>query len=392
MKIPIRRLHKPTGHDRCRFNGKEYWFGKHGSPDSDRRYSAWVAELLAGHPDPPSKPRPLVQVNDLTVAFLEMARRKYSGGEFHNLRQAARMLLKSHRETRVDDFGPRALLGVRTSMVLAGWPRQRINDQVNRIRRMFRWGVSQELVHVHTALALREMLPLRQGEAVCGLLPRESAPVRPADPSQVEQILPQLVPQLADMLRLHTIVGMRPGDLVKMRPGDVDQSDKQVWVYRPDSHKTAWRGKHLAYAIGPKAQEILKPYLNREFDEYCFQPAVTILQRREIRDAKRKTKRTKQAIERLSKNPPAVAECYTSNSYRLAIVRAAKRITKDDREAFLALYFAPNRLRHTKATELRASHGIEAARVALGHSNISTTLIYAEADLAKAKAIALESG
>ncbi len=392
MRIPERKVHKASGHDRVRWNKEEYWFGKHGSQESDDRYKAWVAELLAGNPDPPSRPRQLLEVDELAGRFLDMAKRRYSRGEYHNLRQAIGALLKKHGDTRVDNFGPKALIEVREAMATAGWPRPRINEQINRVRRIFRWGVSQELVHVHTSLALRELLPIRKGEKVGDVVPPESTPVKPAKASQIEQILPELVPQLVDMLQLHAIVGMRPGDLVIMRPGDIDRSD-DVWVYRPASHKNEWRGQHLAYAIGPRAQKILAPYLeNRKPHVPCFQPAVTRKQRQEIVHAKRKTKRTNQATKRLIKRPMKIKDHYTTQSYGRAIRRAAERLTKDDREAFLALHFAPNRLRHTKATELRASHGIEAARVALGHSNISTTLIYAEADLAKAKAIALESG
>ncbi len=41
-------------------------------------------------------------------------------------------------------------------------------------------------------------------------------------------------------------------------------------------------------------------------------------------------------------------------------------------------------IRHTAATELRARHGVEAARTILGHSKVETTQIYAERDLSQA--------
>jgi integrase len=49
-------------------------------------------------------------------------------------------------------------------------------------------------------------------------------------------------------------------------------------------------------------------------------------------------------------------------------------------------------LRHTAATLLRARYGLEAAQSLLGHSRPDTTLIYAERDLARARAIAAEIG
>ena len=41
-------------------------------------------------------------------------------------------------------------------------------------------------------------------------------------------------------------------------------------------------------------------------------------------------------------------------------------------------------LRHSAATDIRRQFGIEAAQCVLGHSEIGTTQIYAERDLAKA--------
>ena len=46
--------------------------------------------------------------------------------------------------------------------------------------------------------------------------------------------------------------------------------------------------------------------------------------------------------------------------------------------------WAPNRLRHSLATQVRKSDGLEAAAVILGHSEVGVTQIYAEADRAKA--------
>lgn len=52
----------------------------------------------------------------------------------------------------------------------------------------------------------------------------------------------------------------------------------------------------------------------------------------------------------------------------------------------------PNQLRHTRGTDLRKAFGIEAAQTVLGHANLPTTEIYAEADFAKARQIMSEVG
>ena len=54
--------------------------------------------------------------------------------------------------------------------------------------------------------------------------------------------------------------------------------------------------------------------------------------------------------------------------------------------------WSPNRLRHTAATEIRRTFGLEAAQVALGHSQADVTQIYAEKDLTLAAEVARKIG
>ncbi len=44
------------------------------------------------------------------------------------------------------------------------------------------------------------------------------------------------------------------------------------WEYRPAWHKTAWRGKDRVIIVGPKAQEILRPFLKADPQAYLFDP------------------------------------------------------------------------------------------------------------------------
>ena len=54
--------------------------------------------------------------------------------------------------------------------------------------------------------------------------------------------------------------------------------------------------------------------------------------------------------------------------------------------------WTPNQLRHARATEIRKQYGIESASSVLGHSQLSTTEIYAEQDAERAIAVAKASG
>ncbi|MGO9468813.1 MAG: tyrosine-type recombinase/integrase, partial [Isosphaeraceae bacterium] len=50
--------------------------------------------------------------------------------------------------------------------------------------------------------------------------------------------------------------------------------------------------------------------------------------------------------------------------------------------------WSPNQLRHAAATEIRAKYGIEGAQVILGHSQVTTSQIYAEVNVERGREIA----
>ncbi len=161
------------------------------------------------------------------------------------------------------------------------------------------------------------------------------------------------------MVELQRATGCRPGEVCASRPKDVDRTE-DVWVYRPASHKTQHKGKRRIVLIGPRGQEILRPYLLRPEDEYCFRPARHI------------------AIPRKFKR-------YRNDSYRRAIVRACE-------VAKIAPHWTPNQLRHTAATVVRKQFGIEAAQILLGHARADITQVYAEIDAAKSIEVARAIG
>lgn len=73
------------------------------------------------------------------------------------------------------------------------------------------------------------------------------------------------------MIELQRATGMRPGELCILRPSDVDRSC-DIWEYRPTEHKTAHHDHDCVICIGPKGQDILRTYLLRPADAYCFSP------------------------------------------------------------------------------------------------------------------------
>ncbi len=176
-----------------------------------------------------------------------------------------------------------------------------------------------------------------------------------------------------------------------------------VWQYRPESHKTEHHGRERIILIGPQAQDVLRPYLLRDKETYCFVPADSERKRRaELHEARKIPLHygNRPGTNRKRKPKRAAGGRYTTDSYRRAIDRACDKAfpAPDDatpeqaRQWKIEHRWAPNRLRHSAATEIRKRFGLEAAQVVLGHSDADVTQIYAERDMAKAAAVIREVG
>src|SRR5262249_29236836 len=156
----------------------------------------------------------------------------------------------------------------RQKMIETGLSRGVINQRVGRIKRCFRWGVSEEMVPPMVYEGLRAVAGLQAGRSAA----RETEPVEPVAVEVVARTLPHRLSEVADMVRLQLLTGARPGEICHVRPGDIDRSG-EVWIYTPQRHKTSDRGKKRRILIGPRGQEILQGYLDLEHSEnYLFSP------------------------------------------------------------------------------------------------------------------------
>jgi integrase len=419
-KKPAYLLHKPSGRARVRIDGKDIYLGEYGSPASREQYDDLVAEWFA-RDDATSY---MLEVEDLVLLYLEHAREHYRKdgrltSEFHCLKSAFRPLIEKSGRMRARDFGPRALKTVRQAMVDAGYLRKTINSMINRIRRLFRWGVENEHVPVTVYQALCAVQGLQNG--------RTDAPegelIEPVDEAIVDETLKHVSPVVGAMIQLQLLTGARPGELVTLRPCDLTMGTDGVWTYRPERHKTAHRGRERRIYLGPEAQAVLRPYLNRAPEAFCFSP-------REVMDShnaqRREQRRSPMTPSHAARRPKSQAkraprERYTTASYRRAIERACeaafgmpsqlqgppgnekgKRLPETPAEKEKRLRLAaewrrdnvwnPHQLRHTRATVIRKRFGLEAAQVVLGHADCKVTEVYAERDFELAARVMREIG
>src|SRR5262249_14121149 len=144
---------------------------------------------------------------------------------------------------------------------------------------------------------------------------RETAPVRPVPLDVVEATLPFLNRHLAAMVRVQLLSGARPGEVCKMRAIDLDTTGA-VWLYCPDSHKTAHHGHRRIIALVPKAQGVINPSLPLDTQAYLFSPRLALEEVRAERRRNRKSKVQPSQQDRRRRKPRrAPGDRYTTSSY-----------------------------------------------------------------------------
>jgi len=400
-------------------NGRDRYLGNWNSAASKAEYDRIITEFLANS-------RRLQSDANQTVVEVLNAYRKFAENyyrkdgrvtsEYGCIVGALKIVRELYGRKIANDFGPLALKAVRQRMVDKGWCRGHINKSIGRVRRCFKWAAENELVRRDMYHGLMAVSGLRKGRSEA----REPAPVMPVDDETAQATLPHLSPVVADMIRFQRITGCRPQDACNLRPCDVDMS-REVWLYRPSTHKTEHHGRERVIPIGPKGQDILRPYLLREKETHCFSPVYSEKKRREELHARRSTPLScgnRPGTNRKRKPERSAGEQYTADSCRRAIHRACDvafpppeplcrrddeslgqwhdRLTEKQRtelEKWQSDHrWSPNRLRHSAGTEIRKRFGLEAAQVILGHASADVTQVYAERDLQKAVEIMREVG
>jgi integrase len=267
--------------------------------------------------------------------------------------------------------------------------RSMINRYVGRIRRIFTWGVGEEVVLSNVADALEAVKDLRKGEEGT----RDNPPREPVPEWVIAATLPFLPPVVAAMVVVQYLTGMRPSEVFKMRVGDIDRSrGNGLWYYFP-KHKTEEHIGEKPIPLGKPEQESIAPYLvGKKPGEAVFSPRTAVRERAEQARARRKSKVPPSQQERdkyRAENPPdrQVGEFYDRDSYRRAIKYA---IEKGNRNGVKIPHWSPYLLRNSAATEIELEHGLDAAQAQLGHTTADMTKRYSKAQLKQREKLARE--
>lgn len=406
FRVPSLRAHKGSWQAVCVIHGKSFYLGRldaKGRPtkESKHKYGRLIAEFVSTGCSPIFGQAPeSLSMAEVCESYLQ--HREHLPGdrmELANVVRACEPISELYSELPANQFGPLQFKACR-EWWLKDKKRSRryINSQMARVRRLIKWAVAEGIVPSHCFEAIRCVDPVKKGHTEAA----EPAPIGPVSDSAIEATIPHLSDVVADMVRFQRVTGCRPGEVCKIKPSMVNRAG-DVWEIQFAEHKGAWRGMDRVVYVGPKAQAVLIKYLDR--DGYCFSPRESIQQLRSKRKretplnqgnrpgySKRRRERRKALRE--------PRECFTTPTYGRAIKYACakafpapKHLSDEEKKAWNRSHaWAPNQIRHLRATEIRKGYGLEAAASVLGHSEIGVTQVYAEADRDRAMRVARETG
>lgn len=374
--------HQRSDTDRVRFwighERHEKTLGPHDSPEARAAYAQLLAELAAGQPQ--AKRGPGLTCAELIAPYSLFAQDYHEPRQFGRIKRALQGLLHLYALTPAAEFGPVALETVLATFVKEGLARPYINCLMHCIRGCWAWAVRKELVPLAAYEALCLVPALRKGHTEA----REPEPVLHVEPEIVEKTVPFLLAQTRAMVRIQSFTGCRPGEACALRPMDLEKNllsvdDVKIWIYTPGSeqlfgsHKTAHRRIVRKIALGPKAQAVLAPYLNRDPAAWCFSPREAVEAWMSEQGRSFSPGKTRQPGPR-----------YLVSSYDHAIRKACDKAGVPR--------WHPHQLRHLAATVVEELLDAEEARAMLGHKDLSMTKRYAHADVLKAAKIAALMG
>lgn len=304
-------------------------------------------------------PTTSITVDGLCAKYAAYVDVYYKGGrEADNCKVAVRLLREMYGSRPAAELVHADMMAVRDAMIRRDLARVTINRYMRIItHRLIPWALDESLIRATTAAELSQIRPLKRNRCEA----REMPPVRPVADTTIEATLPHMMPNTADMVRVHRLTGMRPEEICAMTWDRIDES-QTPWIYRPQTHKNEWRGQPRVILIGPRAREILERHRD---GDHPFSPVAAVAEWMRAKRAKRTSPYYPCRDETFSRADPHAQRrprnAWDTQAYGQTIRKACDRAHVEQ--------WRPNQLRHAFGTAIRRAYGLDAARAALGHSH-----------------------
>ena len=393
VKLPcLRRQKRAQGADVAYvvLSGQRIYCGTWGSQEAQDKFqhelNTWVARGRVPIPATPPEDLTVAEVADAYLTYCEDYYTTSPKSSMDRVRHAINNMTALYARLPIAQFSGIHLLALRETMLNKRCKTDEnkpalglfvINYRIRAIKAMIGWAVSRGLCPPNVKALCDPVENLKAGRCAARV-PRK---VEPVSEDAVTATKKHLNPTLCALIDLQLITGARPGELVALKRSDITVVDETLWEVELTQHKTAYRAKRRVVMFGPKAINVLRPFMFRaKRDGYLFPAADSMTARIQ---AARKHRRPNQ-LKNTPKTKRRLGDHYTVESYRRAIARACVEAEIDT--------WHPHMLRHAAATRLRKQADLEAVRVILGHGDRDTSATYAERDIEAARRIARKLG
>jgi integrase len=324
------------------------YLGDHNSAESLAKYDTVVGEWMATK-------KASIQVDegptvrDIADRYESHQKPLLNRDKQYNVANALKILTDLFGDRPASEFSVRQMERFRADLLNRKFSREYGNRLLGIVKNCCEWAMTWDYITVDQERKIQTVKRLTSAEASTKI-------VKGTDDADVDAVLPYLSEDFQDTVRFIRATGCRPGEAIRMRVGDVD---RESWLLKPASHKTAHKGKARAIPIPSAVHGLLLPRLLRPDDAYVF-------------------------------GAEGGLKPYQKRALGRAIDRVIKRLNVEREEAEQPLinHWHPYQLRHARATEVREEYGVEVAQVILGHARIDMTQHYAKVTEAKAKEVA----
>lgn len=367
--VPAYLSKHPSGNARVRIDGKDVWLGVAGSPESLRKY----AEILARAGLDPVSNRGNrgmdsedvgPTIDEVILAFITWAETYYVQDgrpttELSVLNCAFKPLFANFGQLPIREFGPKALKQLQSKYIAAGHCRNTVNTFCCKVRRLFKWAVSEQIIPQSVLEALKTVDGLREGKSEA----RDNAPRQAISAERIVAVYKHVSQRTQDLIYLQFLCGARGGELLKLTTAMVDQTG-EIWEARLVKHKTAHHGKERRLQFAGHAQEILKRYLDANAPDRRLFPLTVGSYRQAVR----------RGCERAFGMPAELREIPKSLESGLRKKRLAEAVAWR-----AANVWYPHLLRHTSITHVAELLTDIVAQHHAGHEKITMTGTYTRA-------------
>lgn len=385
---------------------KDYYLGKYGTPETERKYRQIVAGYLSGDLDKP-------QTDNITISYIYnkyLDTIEYSNdSDANNARRTLRYAVECFGESLlVSDFADdtktiriltefqQYLLSIAREerfdadgkAVKKQWTYTGVNRIVKTWLAILRWACRQGLLPFGIYRVLDALKPLNARSG----LPRTQE-AEAVDDETLLTVFPFMTPTIREMVQIQRGTGMRAKEICDLLVGDIDKSG-QTWTVRTGRHKTAAHLRFRYFAFSLEETEILRRRCAGKTDEqHVFSQRENFSEFWALQRANRKTpvqpSQRQREQDRQETRLERYNDFFTERSYAQSLRTACNRAR---RAGIDVANIAPKSIRHAAYTEYSAKYGVELASKNAGHTSPRMADVYDHSLRLAAELLAKERG